>query len=167
MARFDRRSSHGREALGALVASLTLACFTAAQSDAFAPHPVVLNRKDATNLILAQSKPPYPPAAKENYIQGKVRIQVLVSDEGKVTEAHVLQGHPFLAAAALKEVRHWLYKPFKTAAGATAFVTLVDVNFSLHHMKVEQLPPAPEKDLLRQIRPPEILKKLALSLSLF
>lgn len=128
-----------------------------AQTQTSEPPPLMLNRKNATNRILAQTKPEYPPVAKVNYIQGKVRLQVLVSAEGKVAEANVVQGHPFLAAAALKAVRRWLYVPFRTDRGPVAFVTLVDVNFALHHMIQDQFPPEAEEYLRRQVRPPSIM----------
>ena len=73
--------------------------------------------------------------------------------------ANVYQGHPFLAAAALNAVHHWLYTPLKTGQGAVPFVAMVEVNFALRSIKVEQLPPQPEQDLSRQIHPPEMLKK--------
>ncbi|HEV2348831.1 MAG TPA: energy transducer TonB [Terriglobia bacterium] len=120
---------------------------------------MILNRKAAANLILAQPKPDYPALAKLNYIQGRVRMQVLVSGEGKVTEANVVQGHPFLAAAALNAVRRWKYKPFQTIAGPVPFVTVVEVNFSLRNIQPDHIPPEAVKDLNRQVRPPQVLDK--------
>lgn len=138
-------------------ACLAMAALAGAQTESSNPEPVTLNRKTATTLIVAQVKPEYPALAKVNYIQGRVRLQVLVSPEGKVTQANVVQGHPFLAAAALKAVRRWLYLPFKTERGPLSFVTLVEVNFALRNKRLEQIPPQPEQDLSRQIRPPAML----------
>lgn len=138
---------------------LALSCAAVAQANLTSAQIVTLNKKAATSLILSQPKPEYPPLAKVNFIQGKVHLQVLVSPEGKVIEANVLQGHPFLAAAALNAVRRWEYMPLKTAGGAVPFVAIVDVNFSLRSTKIEQLPPRPEQDLSRQVHPPEMLKK--------
>jgi TonB family protein len=159
MARIGMTVSPGWKVLALIVECLNLACGAAAQCVSSPTHPVTLNRRAATALILSQVKPEYPPLAKVNYIQGRVRVQVSVSLEGKVTEANAVEGHPFLAAAALKAVRHWLYQPFKMGAGAVPFVTLVDVNFALRNTKINQLPPQPEEDLSRQIRPPEMLSQ--------
>ncbi|MGD0694703.1 MAG: TonB family protein [Terriglobia bacterium] len=153
--------TRGMRALALFTAFLALACVARAQTESTEARPVTLDRKAATGLILAQTKPEYPPLAKVNYIQGKVRMQVLVSSEGKVTEANVVQGHPFLAAAALKAVRRWLYAPFKTARGPVAFVTLVDVNFALRNLKQDQIPPEAEEYLRRQVRPPSMVTPLA------
>jgi protein TonB len=159
MARLFHYSDSGWKAAALAFECLALACAAAAQTDSSTAKIITLNKKAAASLILLQPKPEYPPLAKVNYIQGKVRLQVLVSPEGKVIEANVFQGHPFLAAAALNAVRHWLYMPLKTAAGAVPFVAMVDVNFALHSIKIEQLPPRAEQDLSRQIHPPEMLKK--------
>jgi TonB family protein len=159
MARVIRMVTPGYKFLALVLECLMVTCGAAAQCGSSPPRPVTLNRRTATALILSQVKPEYPPLAKVNYIQGRVRLQVSVSLEGKVTTANVIEGHPFLAAAALKAVRHWLYQPFKTGAGAFPFVTLVDVNFALRNTKINQLPPQPEEDLSRQIRPPEMLSQ--------
>jgi TonB family protein len=123
------------------------------------PAPPVLDRKSATGLIVSQIKPDYPPIAKINFIQGLVRLQIRVSPEGRVTGAHVVRGHPFLAVPALKAVRRWVYRPFRTGSGPAEFTTFVDVNFALRTPKIDQLPPRPEQDLSRQVHPPELLAK--------
>jgi TonB family protein len=159
MAKLSSRNQNCLKAATLAVECLALACWVAAQTDSSSKAPAVVNRKEAATMILAQGRPEYPPLAKVNYIQGRVHIQVLVSPEGKVVEANVLEGHPFLAAAALRAVRNWVYRPLQTAAGNVAFVTLVDVNFSLRNTIANKLPPDPEKDLSRQVRPPEVLDK--------
>jgi TonB family protein len=128
-----------------------------AQVDLTTPGTVVLQSKTATKLLVDQERPEYPTLAKVNYIQGSVRLQVLVDPKGKVREAHVLKGHAFLAAAALKSIRHWVYRPYKTDTGPTDFSTFVDVNFALRIQKVNDLPPEPEDFLSRQVRPPAVL----------
>jgi hypothetical protein len=84
---------------------------------------------------------------------------VLVSPEGKVAEAHVLIGHPLLAAAALKAVRNWLYRPLQTRSGPVQFLVPVEVKFSLRFRKVTAMPAHADEDLSRQVHLPEIIKK--------
>jgi TonB family protein len=121
------------------------------------PTPTRLDSKAASKLLKSHDQPEYPPVAKLNFIQGSVRLQVLVSPEGEVREAHVLAGHPILAASALRSVRNWLFRPFKTRDGPTPFATLVDVIFSLQINKFAPFPNHPEEYLDRQVKPPEIL----------
>jgi TonB family protein len=154
--------SKSRPALGILalvMAGWIAAIPAAAQSDPPPPDYIVLDRGTASRLLVDQVKPEYPPVAKVNFIQGQVRVQVIVTPEGRVGEAHVVRGHPFLAASALKAISHWVYRPFVKRSVPTAFQTFVDVNFQLRPKKIEDLPIRPERDLIRRIHPPEILDR--------
>src|SRR5690242_9542074 len=75
----------------------------------------VLSAHEATRLLLSQAKPDYPPIAHANYIEGQVQMEVMIGPDGHVRKAHVLRGHPLLAASALKAIRRWVYRPFVTA----------------------------------------------------
>jgi len=118
---------------------------------------VRLNGKSASRLIVHFVKPEYPPVAKVNYIQGRVKIEVEVNREGAVAEAHVIDGEPLLAAAAIEAVRKWRYRPLVNSTGATPFRTYVNVNFSLHARKVAGLPGNAEEYLQKQVHPPEVI----------
>lgn len=130
----------------------------AAQSETAAERPIQLNRKAASKLLMTQVTPEYPSIARVNYIRGQVRMLVMVGRTGKVSLAHVLQGHPFLAASALEAIHRWVYRPFVTASGPAEFLTVVDVNFTLRTTKADRLPPDPDYDLTRQVHPPEALE---------
>jgi len=153
-------SSQRRYAWASLAGGLVcLAGLTpaAAQTSASPQAPIVVDRRLATRLLISQVTPEYPPVARVNYIWGLVRVEMLVSREGRVTRAHVLQGHPLLAAASLRAIRRWLYRPLMTAAGPAEFLTTVNLNFSLRAKKGDQLPVQPEADLSRQVKPPAVL----------
>ena len=161
MARTSGGRWYGPSAL-ALVAGCWLGILPAGgQVPAGDAAPVFLEAKKAVNFVLKRETPEYPPLAKVNYIQGQVRVQVVVTREGRVQEAHVVRGHPFLAVAALKAIRHWLFRPARARAGPEEFQTYVDVNFSLRFKKIGQFPQQPEKDLTRQVHPPEVLERPA------
>jgi len=152
---FQRRTAWASLAAGLLC--LAGAAPLLAQTAAGGHPPVVVGRREATRLLVNQVAPEYPPLARVNYIQGQVRVEVLVSREGRVAQAHVLQGHPLLAAAALRAVRRWLYRPFVTASGPATFLTTVNLKFILRSKKLDQVPLQPEADLRRQVKPPEVL----------
>src|SRR5689334_15575176 len=118
----------------------------------------LVNSKDAKRLLERQQEPEYPPVAKFNYIQGSVRLELWVSQDGKITHEHAIQGHPILAAAVLESARNWLYHPLKIAGAARAFITFIDVNFTLHNADPRLLPPYPERDLARQVLQPAVLE---------
>jgi TonB family protein len=114
---------------------------------------------NATRLVLHQDAPEYPSVAKVNYVQGRVRMEVEVSREGRVVRAHVTRGNPILAASALAAVRRWAYRPLVTPAGPRPFLVDVEVNFVLHFKKVNRTPRDPESDLNRQVKPPEVVAR--------
>ncbi len=146
----------------AIAACLEAVCLPAFQRLLSDPDPILIEGKKASRMVVTQVRPEYPALAKVNYIQGQVRLQVFVNPEGRVHEAHVLEGHPFLAAPALKAIQHWAYRPLMTRSGPVAFLTYVEMKFALlHPKKLDQMPNQPERDLTRQIRPPEILDKPA------
>ncbi len=145
--------------------ALAAACLCAAIPDGAqtanpARAPKRLDSKAAAKLLKKHDQPEYPSVAKLNFIQGPVRLQVLVSSQGKVREAHVLSGHPILAASALRSVRDWVFHPLKTKDGAASFATLIDVVFSLRTRKLAPLPARPEEYLDRQVKPPEVVDSL-------
>ncbi|MGB7592339.1 MAG: TonB family protein [Terriglobia bacterium] len=118
---------------------------------------LVLDAKKATGLLLKQVPPEYPALAKVNYIQGRVRVRLVVSAAGAVVGAHVLSGNPLLAAAVLDRVRMWRYRPYAAEGGSTSFATVVDVNFTLRIKKMDLAPAQAESDFRRQVKPPEVL----------
>ena len=123
------------------------------------PELPVLDTKKAARLLLNQVPPEYPTLAKVNYIQGRVRVQLVVSAAGSVAGAHVLSGNPLLAAAVLNSVRMWRYRPFVAKGDSTTFATTVDVNFTLRVKKMELAPAQAESDFRRQVKPPEVLAR--------
>ena len=69
----------------------------AAQSQTIGEQPVALESKTASKLLVKQVTPEYPSIARVNYIRGQVRMLITVGPSGRVSLAHVVQGHPFLA----------------------------------------------------------------------
>jgi TonB family protein len=118
---------------------------------------VITNPRQLAALVLAQPVPEYPPVAKVNYLEGLVQIEITVDNHGKVSNAHVLNGNPILAAAALKAVSHWVYLPLATAAGPAGFITTVRLKFALHRQRVVLTPRQAERDFQRQVKPPQIV----------
>jgi TonB family protein len=55
--------------------------------------------------------PAYPPVAKAARALGDVNVQVLISEEGRVVAAQVLDGHPLLRAASIKAAREATFTP--------------------------------------------------------
>jgi TonB family protein len=124
------------------------------------PQIAELDTKEAAKLLIHAAKPAYPAIAKVNFIQGDVRLRIKVTPTGHVYVAHVLDGEPILAVAALDAVRTWLYRPYHSPEGPAPFLTFVVVKFSLHpHHFRGRLPGDAASYLEKQIRPPEIISR--------
>jgi protein TonB len=76
--------------------------------------------------------PVYPPTAKAARVQGPVQLDVLVGPDGQVLGINTISGPPLLTQAATDAVKQWVYKPYLVNGQPTAFVTTVDVNFTLN-----------------------------------
>jgi TonB family protein len=56
-------------------------------------------------------QPMYPELARHMNLSGVVKLELVISPEGKVKSAKVLGGHPLLAEAASDAARRWTYEP--------------------------------------------------------
>lgn len=149
--------------VGFVMGMIAMAAGLAAAGDTVADPPSVrqfIPPRRAKQFLLHDEMPDYPSIAKMNYIQGKVEVETCVDGSGEVKEAHVVKGHPFLAVAALKAIKNWVYKPAKLRQGPDRFTTFVDVKFSLRVRKIGHIPDQPEAYLSRQVRPPQLKETL-------
>src|SRR2546421_312047 len=80
--------------------------------------------------LLSQTKPVYPPLAKQARIQGVVVLEAEISKEGTIDNLKVITGHPLLIQAAIDAVKQWKYKPTLLNGEAVAVVTTITVNFA-------------------------------------
>src|SRR5947209_6784709 len=103
--------------------------FHAAQADGMRRIRVGGNVQ-SSNLV-TKITPIYPPEAKAARVQGKVRLNVLISEEGRVLDVVLIDGEPVLAEAAIKAVRDWVYRPTLLNGEPIEVLTQVDVNFTL------------------------------------
>ena len=78
--------------------------------------------------------PQYSREAMENKIQGVVELQVVVREDGRIQDIHIVKGLPFgLTAAAVEAVKKWKVMPATGPDGKPAAVRqLIYVGFSLY-----------------------------------
>jgi len=60
-------------------------------------------------------QPIYSPEAKAARVSGEVKIRLLISEEGNVIEAEVVEGPDILREPALAAARLWVFKPIELA----------------------------------------------------
>jgi protein TonB len=75
--------------------------------------------------------PVYPPLAVAARVQGSVRLECVIGEDGRVSEVAVVQGHPLLDAAAVEAVRQWRYRPTLLNGVRVSLVLTVVVDFRL------------------------------------
>ncbi len=103
----------------------------ASTSDSGTPQRIrVGGNVQQTNLI-SQTRPAYPPLAKQARIQGLVRLNAIIAKDGTVANLTVIAGHPLLVEAALEAVRQWIYKTTLLNGEPVEVQTVIDVNFTL------------------------------------
>ena len=61
--------------------------------------------------IIRSPKPAYPPAARANGVAGKVEVQVVISEAGRVINATAISGPMILRPAAAAAATQWVFNP--------------------------------------------------------
>lgn len=75
--------------------------------------------------------PPYPELARRAHIEGKVVLECVIDERGRVRDVRVVSGHPLLAKAAAEAVGAWIYTPTTLNGQAVAVILNVTVKFGL------------------------------------
>jgi TonB family protein len=101
-----------------------------AQSQALAQRIRVGGNVQSARLI-KQPKPTYPAEAKQQRVQGLVRLHASIGKDGSVENLEVISGDPLLAPAAVGAVNQWVYQPTYLNGQPVAVDTEIDVNFTL------------------------------------
>jgi protein TonB len=81
--------------------------------------------------ILQQTRPLYPPLARQARIQGNVVLHAIIDKDGKVAQLEVISGHPLLVQSALDAVRQWRYKPTLLNGDPVEVDTTITVTFTM------------------------------------
>jgi TonB family protein len=103
------------------VLGLTLLGLVSLQPSAFSQET---NQGATKRKATAKVPPKYPPLARQLKLSGKVRVEVIVSPDGRVKGTRILGGNPLLADAALEAIRMWRYEP-----GTKETVEVVEIDF--------------------------------------
>jgi TonB family protein len=76
-------------------------------------------------------KPAYPLIARAAHASGRVEVQVVIDEEGKVIAAQAISGHPLLHAAALKAAREATFTPILVDGKPFKMAGVLNYNFNL------------------------------------
>jgi protein TonB len=81
--------------------------------------------------LLSRATPVYPAEAKENRIQGTVKLEITIDKEGHVSAVSVIGGPTELIQSATDAVQQWVYRPTLLNGEPVEVLTTVDVNYTL------------------------------------
>lgn len=81
--------------------------------------------------LISQPRPDYPVLARQTRIQGTVRLDAVIGNDGAIKNLALVSGHPLLIRAAMDAVKQWRYRPTILNGFAVEVATTVDVNFTL------------------------------------
>ena len=73
--------------------------------------------------------PPYPPIARAAHASGTVVVQVVVNEDGTVTEVHAVSGHPLLQRAAEDAARNAKFSPTRLRGQPVKVTGVITYNF--------------------------------------
>jgi len=93
--------------------------------------PVRVGGKLQAPALIRRVLPVYSLMAKRARIQGTVRIDAIINEEGRVVEVSVLSGPPLLVPSALAAVKKWVFQPTYLNGRPVAVAFVVTLNFTL------------------------------------
>ena len=66
---------------------------------------------ESKRKVKTKTAPLYPDLAKRMNVTGKVKIEVVITPEGRVKSTRVVGGHPLLVQACQDAVKEWKFVP--------------------------------------------------------
>ena len=102
------------------------------QQPLLAPRRIMVGGNVQMARLVHQVQPIYPPLARQTRISGTVELVGVIAVDGHIRELRMLNGHPFLAAAAVDAVRQWVYQPTLLNGDPVEVVAPITVNFRLN-----------------------------------
>jgi periplasmic protein TonB len=80
---------------------------------------------------IVQVPPRYPALARQTRVQGDVKIDAILDEQGNVVDMQVVSGHPLLYQAALDALSRWKYEPTYLNDRPVAVELVVTITFQL------------------------------------
>ena len=109
----------------------------AAQAEAAPPsdNPVVVDGKVMAQNLRYKVSPIYPKEARQNSIQGVVKLHAIIAKDGSIQNLQVEEGDPLLAKSAVEAVKQWKYEPVINNGAPVEVDTTIFVVFQLRPNK--------------------------------
>jgi TonB family protein len=69
------------------------------------------NTDDGKRKVKSKITPTYPELARRMNVAGKVKIEVIITPDGRVRSSRVIGGHPLLVQSCQDAVKEWKFFP--------------------------------------------------------
>ena len=110
------RSSWMQKALAGVALTAVLGASALSQSG---------SSEEGKRKVKSKIAPTYPELAKRMNVTGKVKIEVIITPDGRVKSTRAVGGHPLLVQACLEAVKEW---KFMAAPEETTQIVEFDFN---------------------------------------
>ena len=94
-----------------------------------APLPIGGDVKQAR--LISSTPPVYPMLAKNQHVEGNVRVDALVDATGRISSMHIVSGPTLLHQAAMDALRQWKYQPATLDGKAVPMHLTMTIQFRL------------------------------------
>jgi|SRR5579871_233725 len=96
------------------IRSSALAVFVVALAiPALADDPIHISKEEALRAATNRTDPEYSIVAKQLKLEGEVKVEVSINEEGVVDDVTSVSGNPVLFQCVKTAVKHWKFAPFK------------------------------------------------------
>jgi TonB family protein len=85
-----------------VLAGIALSCVLGTQA-------LPQSSEDGKRKVKTKVAPAYPELARRMNVTGKVKIEVIITPDGKVKSTRALGGHPLLVQACVDAVKEWKF----------------------------------------------------------
>jgi TonB family protein len=106
------------------------------------PAPLIVPPHIQEQRLIRRVPPRYPPEARRSRLQGIVRLNALIDEEGVVRRLGFANGHPMLVQAAMDAAYQWRYRPAYRNGAPVAVISRIAIVFRLDERRWQpRLPP--------------------------
>lgn len=92
-------------------------------------RPATISGGVLNGKAISLPKPAYPPIARAAHVSGAVTVQVTVDENGNVTSASAVSGHPLLQASAVAAARQAKFRPTMLSGQPVKVTGVIVYNF--------------------------------------
>lgn len=100
-------------------------------SSATFPQPVMISQGLSGGTLEYKVNPIYPSLARTLRRQGRVTLDGVIAEDGRLRHLKVVDGDPMLAGAAMQAVSKWRYHPYKLNGEPIRMGTTITLIFKL------------------------------------